>query len=79
MRWFEPPLTQYSGFAKDKISPLLFLKFSYTFYHNGVVKLYYLDQMYHSIPKEDHVHASTPYALIVMAQERVQTVLQTLK
>lgn len=27
----------------------------------------YLDQMYHSILKEDHIHASTPNAFIVMA------------
>lgn len=31
--------------------------------------------MHHSILKEDHVHASSPDALIIMAQEHVQTVL----
>lgn len=43
--------------------------------HQGRLSLKYLDQMYHGVLKEDHVHASTPNALIVMAQEHVQTLL----
>lgn len=35
----------------------------------------YLDQMYHSILKEDHVHASTPNSLVVLGEEHVQTFL----
>lgn len=35
--------------------------------------------MHDSILKEDHVHASAPDALVVMAQEGVEALLQTLK
>lgn len=31
--------------------------------------------MYHSILEKDHVHASAPDTLVVMAQEQVQAVL----
>lgn len=46
-----------------------------SYYNLKNIYLVYLDQMYHGILKEDHVHASTPNALIVMAQEHVKTVL----
>lgn len=35
--------------------------------------------MYHGILKEDHVHASSPDAFVVMAQEHIQATFQTLK
>lgn len=34
----------------------------------------YLNQVYQSILEEDHVHAGSPDALIVMSQKHVQTI-----
>lgn len=64
------------------ISISLYILINYLFYyghfsphHNKNCILKYLNQMYHCILKEDHVHASSPDALIVMRQEHVQTLL----
>lgn len=35
--------------------------------------------MHDSVLKEDHVHAGAPDALVVMAEEGVEALLQTLK
>lgn len=39
----------------------------------------HLNQMNDRVLKEDHVHASAPDALVVMAQEGVEPLLQALK
>lgn len=45
----------------------------------GTLGHHYLDQMYDGILKEDHVHAGSTNALVVVAQEGVKALPQTLK